>query len=355
MTMPIPPSSDAGHTGLAYQRVLPMDCRLGAGDCIAAANGMFFARLDADGQLRVYRGQCSGQQHGVLWASGSGAESGRFFAQLQADGNFCVCRGDGPAGNQGRAWSTGATAGGGQFHAVLNNDGSLCVCAGSDPAIDPLPLWSSGATDAVTSIDAIEFIDYDLGAGLVMASRPSDLYRETVSNHHSQVQARLICGSVTVSHTTGWSDELARGTAAAAAAGFKGPVPVVSGGRLVLSADAGRGYRRNAAATTDLTWGFSAPALVPPNASMMCVVTALRSAIIVPYVLYGSFTLASGCQLRGRIEGTYSGTNCHDLGVTLTTWASNPASSHTVVRPLTPMPTISGSDMPHPIRAGAFD
>jgi hypothetical protein len=345
------PAADA-RPAMVYQSVLPMNRCFGVGDRIASANGMFFAVLEADGQLRVYRGAAPGQEQGVLWASGRGGEGGRFFALVQTDGNFCIYRGDGLAANQGWLWGTQMTAEGGQFHAALNNDGSFCVCKGSDPAIAQDRVWSSGATDPVASIDMVERIDYDLSIALVVASRPAELYRETVSNQNDQVQTSMVSGSVVVSDTTAWSDELAAG--ALAPAGFKGAVPMVSSGKVVLSSETSHAFIRNGAATSGKTWGFNAPAAVPPNSVMMCLVSAIRSAIIVPYRLHGAFTLASGRQVTGSVDGTYSGSNCHDLSVTLTTYDPNPAGSYTISRPLTPMPSISGPPTPHPIGSNVF-
>ncbi len=348
------PTSNAlpGGTSMVYQRVLPMNRCLNVGDIIVAGNGMFFAALDGDGQLRVYRGAGPAQEQGVLWASGRAGDGGRFFALVQSDGNFCIYRGDGLATNEGWQWGTQMTAEGGRFHAVLNNDGSLCVCKGSDPAIAPDQLWSSGVTDPVARIDLVERIEYDLRTALVPASRPADLYRETVSNPNGQVQTSMLSGSVIVSDTIAWSDELQAG--ALAPAGFKGAVPVVSSGKVRLSSETGHGYIRNGAATTGKTWGFNAPAAVPPNSSMMCLVSAIRSTIIVSYKLYGVFTLASGHRVSGSIDGTFSGSNCHDLSVTLTTYDPNPAGTYTISRPLTPMPSISGATTEHAIDSGAF-
>jgi hypothetical protein len=339
-------------TSMVYQRVLPMNRCLNVGDRIASANGLFFAALDGDGQLRVYRGACPAQEQGVLWESGRGADGGRFFALVQSDGNFCIYRGEGLSANDGWHWGTQMTAEGGRFHAVLNNDGSLSVCKGSDPAIAPDQLWSSGATDPVASIEQVERIDYDLSTALVAASRPVDLYRETVSNPNGQVQTSMISGSVIVSDTIAWSDELLAG--ALSPAGFKGAVPVVSSGKAVLSSESGHAYIRNGAATTGKTWGFNAPAAVPPNSSMMCLVSAIRSTLIVSYTLHGVFMLASGHRVSGSVDGTYSGSNCHDLSVTLTTYDPNPAGTYTISRPLRPMPSISGATTQHAIDSGAF-
>jgi hypothetical protein len=345
-------AADSARPSMVYQRVLPMNRCLNVGDCIVSGNRMFFAILEADGQLRVYRGACPESEQGVLWASGRGGEGGRFFALVQTDGNFCIYRGGDLSTNEGWHWGTQMTAEGGQFHATMNNDGSFSVCRGSDPAIAREPVWNSGATDPVASIDAIDRIDYDLGAALQVASRPSDLYRETVSNHNDRIQTSMISGSVTVSDTTGWCDEL--GPGALAPNCFKGPVPVLSCGKVVLSGDAGHAYLRNGASTTAKIWGFNAPAAVPPNSAMMCLVAAIRSSVIVPYTLHGTFTLASGRQVSGSVDGTYSGSNYHDLSVTLTTYDPNPTGSYTISRPLTPMPSISGTTTQHPIGASTF-
>ena len=129
---------------------------------------------------------------------------------------------------------------------------------------------------------------------------------------------------------------------------------MLSCGKVVLSSDAGHAYLRNGAATTAKIWGFNAPAAVPSNSAMMCLVSAIRSSVIVPYTLHGTFTLASGRQVSGSVDGTYSGSNYHDLSVTLTTYDPNPAGSYTISRPLTPMPSISGATTQHPISASSF-
>jgi hypothetical protein len=80
----------------------------------------------------------------------------------------------------------------------------------------------------------------------------------------------------------------------------------------------------------------------------------MRSSIVVPYILRGTFTLKSGRQVEGEVRGTYSGANCHDLTVTLTTYDPQPAGSYTISRPLTPMPSISGPATPHPLSTSAW-
>ncbi|MES2151814.1 MAG: hypothetical protein V4508_18700 [Pseudomonadota bacterium] len=328
--------------------VLPMNLCLAVGQAIVSANGVFCARIDADGRLRVYRGDDAD----CLWESARSAEGGRFFALVQSDANFCIYRGEDLAHNEGWHWGTQMTAEGSLFHAHLQDDGEFCICRGAGPDDCQGTVWRSGARDPLERLLHIEAIDYQLGQARLVQSRPSDLYRETVNNPNLQVQTSMVSGSVTVSDTTGWSDSLA--LAGETVPAYRGPVPVVCGGRVQLSGDSGHAYIRNGAATTAKTWGFNAPAAVPPRSAMMCLVAAMRSAIVVPYTLRGRFTLRSGRQVEASVRGSYTGANCHDLSVTLSTYDPDPAGSYSIRRPLTPMPAIAGAAVPHPIGAAAF-
>lgn len=334
-----------GAGGALYHAVLPMNRCLSVGDYIVSANGMFFAIIEADGKLRVYRGAGLERHQGRLWESERGGDGGRFFALVQSDGNFCIYRGTSLADNQGWHWGTQYTDEGGQFFAHLQDDGNFAICKGSGAADCQGTVWSSGVTDPVVSIDEVHAIDYALGSARIVNARPADLYRETVNNANDQAQTSQISGSVTVADSVSWCDELQ--LSSPAPTGFKGPVPVVAQGRVALSAEAGHVFQRNSAASIAKTWGFNAPAAVPPQSSMMCLVTAVRSTVQAPYTLTGMFTLKSGARVHGSVSGTYTGTSSHDLSVTLTTYDPNPARSYTVSRPLQPMPSIVAPAAPH--------
>ena len=338
-----------GAGGALYHAVLPMNRCLSVGDYIVSANGMFFAVIEADGKLRVYRGSGLERHQGLLWESARGAPATRCFALVQTDGNFCIYRGTDLSHNEGWVWGTQLTADGGQFYAHLQDDGNFAICKGSCPADHGGVVWRSGVTDPVARIDEVHGIDYALGSATIIHARPSDLYRETVNNGNAHTQTSLVSSSVNVADTAAWSDLL--GIDTPAPAGYKGPVPVVSGARVTLSSDSAHCYLRNGASTTAKTWGFNAPAEVPPRSSMMCLVTAVRSSVTVPYTLRGVFTLKSGARVTGSIGGTFSGSNSHDLSVTLTTYADLPDSRHSVSRPLTPMPSIVGPAVTHPADA----
>ena len=293
--------------------VLPMNHLIHVGDTIVSENGMFYAQLSADGTFRVCRGSSLEHSFGTLWSSKRPGEGFRYFALVQTDGNFCVYRGDDLLTNEGWQWGTQITGEGGQFFAVLHDDGNFAICAGTGPDDMRGEIWSTGVTDPVVSIDEVVRIDYDLPAARILQQRASDLYRESVHNHNGEAHTSLLTGAVTVSDTAAWSDGLGQ---VAAPPPFCTAVPLMQGGRVILSADA-QPYERNNAVTTPKTWGFNAPAAVPAFSTMMCLVTATRSTICVPFVMTGLFTLASGTQVTGKVHGMYNGCNCHDLAVSL--------------------------------------
>jgi hypothetical protein len=327
-----------GAGGALYHAVLPMNRCLSVGDYIVSANGMFFAIIEADGKLRVYRGAGLERHQGRLWETERAGEGGRFFALVQSDGNFCIYRGTGLGDNAGWHWGTQYLDDGGQFYAHLRDDGNFSICKGSGPDDCLGTVWSSGVTDPVISIDEVHAIDYQLASACIVGARPTDLYRETVSNASAQPQTSQISGSVTVADSAAWCDEL--DLVHPAPGSFKGPVPVVAHGRVVLSNETGHVYQRNSAASISRTWGFNAPAAVPPHSAMMCLVAAVRSTIQVPYTLSGVFTLKSGARVHGSADGLYTGTTSHNLSVSLTTYDPDPERSVTVSRPLAPMTSI---------------
>ncbi len=335
MNHPSPTPAGAGPAAaMVYQGMLPMNRCLTPGDYIVSLNGMFTARLDAGGRLRVERGQ-AGASPAALWASDARAAGGPCFALVQSDGNFCIYQGSDLAHNQGWHWGTQMTAGGGQFHAQLRNDGEFCICAGAGLHDAGEVVWRSGATDPVIRIDAIHAIDYHLADAETGLSQPASLYRETVQNAGDQKQTSNISGSVSVGDSASWSDRLAINVGVSAS--FSGPVPVMSGRKVTMSADSGHHFLRNGGTTAARNWGFNAPAAVPPNSAMTCVVAAVRSTVIVPYTLSGSFTLASGTRVDGTVAGTFTGTNCHDLSVTLSVAEPASAAGATFNRALVPV------------------
>lgn len=98
------------------------------GQYLASPNGVYFLRLQNDGNLVVYERQ--GSQEFPLWASNT---SNRAVDQLvmQNDGNLVLY-----SPGQSALWSSG-TAGRRESFVVIQNDGNLVIYFPGDP------IWSS--------------------------------------------------------------------------------------------------------------------------------------------------------------------------------------------------------------------
>jgi len=292
---------------------LTTDQFLNTADYLSAANGLFFAIMQSDGNFCVYRGAGPGDNRGYLWGTQQLGDGGQFFAIMQGDGNFAVYKGTGPGDNRGYVWSLAKTAPGGQFFAVMQNDGNFCVYKGTGPADNRGFVWGTMATDPVEDVE-IASIEYDVAAAKTLQSGPAELYRQTVRNDTTQAQTSSINGSATVSETSGWSDSLA--VKVGVSTSFKTGVPFIAEGKVQVSVEVTNTYTWNGSTTKSKTWGFNTPVNVPPHTVIVGLVSATLSTIAMPYTLKGTFLLKSGARIPGSVTGIYTGTNSHDLTVT---------------------------------------
>lgn len=109
------------------------------GATLEANNQQFFAVMQSDGNLCVYRG--SPKNHGkYLWGSQATGDGGQFFTVIQSDGNLCTYYGS--PGNQGHwLWGTQKLADGGNFFLIMQDDGNLCVYKGTSPSDNHGFVW----------------------------------------------------------------------------------------------------------------------------------------------------------------------------------------------------------------------
>ncbi len=113
----------------AGSSVLPLNTPLTVGGTLAANNQQFFAVMQSDGSLCVYRGTPQ-NQGAYMWGSQATGGGGQFFTIVQADGNLCTYYGT--QSQQGTClWGSQALSDGGQFFLVMQDDGNLCVYKGT--------------------------------------------------------------------------------------------------------------------------------------------------------------------------------------------------------------------------------
>ncbi|RYZ81325.1 MAG: hypothetical protein EOO68_36015 [Moraxellaceae bacterium] len=287
---------------------------LSTNDYLVSNNGAFFALMQGDGNLCVYRGTPDVNK-GFLWGALSRSQpNGSYFTLMQGDGNLCVYKGTGPSNNQGFVWGAIAHSQPEQaYFAVMQDDGNLCVYKGTGPNDNHGGLWCTNAIDPVVDIE-ISTINYDLAAAKIIRTTPAELYRQTVVNQTSQPQTSSISGSQSISETSGWSDSLA--VKVGVSTSFKTGIPFVAEGKITVSVEVTNTYTWNGSTTQTKTWSFNTPVTVPANTTYVALIAATISTISVPYVMTGTLILKSGARVPGIINGIYTGSNSHDLTVT---------------------------------------
>jgi hypothetical protein len=118
---------------------LPLNTALTVGSALVASNQQFFAVMQSDGNLCVYRGFPQ-NQGAYMWGSQATGAGGQFFTIVQSDGNLCTYYGS--QSQQGAyLWGSQALSDGGQFFLVMQDDGNLCVYKGTSPSDQGAFVW----------------------------------------------------------------------------------------------------------------------------------------------------------------------------------------------------------------------
>jgi len=198
----------------------------------------------------------------------------------------------------------------------MQHDGNFVVYKGTSLNDQQGPLWASSVLDPVVDCEMISSIDYDINAAKILQSGPAELYRQIVKNETMLTQTSTINGSASVSETSGWSDTVA--IMVGVSTTFTTEIPFVAEGEVTVSAEVTNTYEWNGSTTRTKTWGFDTPVSVPPQTTMVGLVSATISTITVPYTLKGTLVLKSGTRMTGQIRGIYIGANSYDLTVTFT-------------------------------------
>ena len=286
---------------------------LATNDYLVSNNRAFFAIMQGDGNLCVYRGAGPAAQKGFLWGALNHSQpAGNYYTIMQGDGNLCVYKGT-PDARQGFVWGSLKQGQPEQaYFAILQDDGNLCVYKGT-PDNNQGFVWASMALDPVVDIE-ISAIDYDVASAKIIKTTPADLYRQSVVNNTTQTQTSSISGSESVTETSGWSDSLA--VKVGVSTSFKTGIPFIAEGKITVSLDVTNTYTWNGSTSRTKTWSFNTPVSVPANTTYVALIAATVTTISVPYTMTGTLILKSGARVPGIINGLYTGSNSHDLTVT---------------------------------------
>lgn len=306
---------------------------LATNDYLVSSNRAFFAIMQGDGNLCVYRGAGPAANKGFLWGALKQSQaSADYFTVMQGDGNLCIYKGTGPSDNQGYVWSALHESQPAQsYFAVLQDDGNLCVYKGTSPNDNQGFVWASMVTDLVVDIE-ISAIDYDVALAKIIKTTPADLYRQSVTNNTSQTQTSSISGSESVTETSGWSDALA--VKVGVSTSFKTGIPFIAEGKVTVSLDVTNTYTWNGSTSRSKTWSFNTPVSVPANTTYVALIAATVTTISVPYTMSGTLILQSGARVPGLISGLYTGSNSHDLTVTYIKQDPTTRDIHSITQPV---------------------
>ena len=126
------------------KNVLPLNTPLNVGQTLLSNNRQFFAVMQADGNLCVYKGTPE-KQGPYVWGTQATAGGGVFYTIVQSDGNLCTYRGT--TSSQGPyLWGTQALGSGGKFFLIMQDDGNLCVYKGTGTIDQGDFIWGSNPT-----------------------------------------------------------------------------------------------------------------------------------------------------------------------------------------------------------------
>lgn len=284
-----------------------------AGEYLVSENGVFFARMQYDGNFVVYRGS-SQDSVMALW-SAQKWESGskNFHARVQEDGHFVVYRGT-PENPKEAFWATGKYGDKNKYYAIMQNDGNFVVYPGIDPDNKRgAAYWASGIMDSVDKVESIISLDYDTTKSKIIDLGSAEVYKQEINNNGSSKQTTEISETVAVSVTKGWSNTF--GVKVSVEAGGEAGIPFVAKGQVKVTGEVSNAFTMSKSETTTRSFTFKNPVTIPPNTKMVCLATVRKSTLSVPYEMKATVRLKSGYTLPAVIKGDYVANDAHDLKV----------------------------------------
>jgi Clostridium epsilon toxin ETX/Bacillus mosquitocidal toxin MTX2 len=305
------------------------------GDYLQSPNQMCWGELSSDGEFTVYAGIYPNRSARIwdvpLPVTGGAGGSGQPFASvelaMQSDGNLVIYA---PAPHQHTAiWATNTVRSDSahRYVAWLADSSQLAV---GNLALSNVSYWSS-PIDQVVDFQ-ISSIDYDLANAQIVSSVPDVAWTETVTNNTGQVQNTTYTHAAQVTNTSGWSDTLTIHVGVTTA--FKAGVPIFASGQVQLSLDITNAYTWNGSVSYSTTDTITQPLSEAAHTSYAVQGIFTHTMLNVPYVMSGTFIYKNGQQALGKVHGTYTGVNAHDLSVTITEQAPSSPSLATAPKTL---------------------
>jgi hypothetical protein len=284
-----------------------------AEDYLVSENGLFYAIMQLDGNLCVYRGSGPENSYGGLWCSGTpGYGDMRYYLRMENSGKICIYRPKDPMDPDCDTpqWCSGKRGDTDNYFAYLENDGNICVYKQRDTG--NINTWCNGKTDPIKDI-AINSIDYDVQNGKIIQSAPTDLAQQNLKNDTEIEQSAMVELNESVTEISGWSDTL--GIKVGVSTTFQTGIPIIANGKITVSVEVSNSYTWNGSTSKTKAWKYSVPSKIPPKTEISCLFSVTVSTLSVPYTLKGTAILKSGAKVPIKVNGFYTGKNSHDLEV----------------------------------------
>lgn len=289
-------------------------------DYLLSAEGLYYAYMQNDGNLVIYRGNGPDDRHDVIWNSGKSDpnQGPDFYALMQEDGNLVIYKGTDPNHRkEDKAfWASGNFSDSeDKFFVILQDDGNLIIYRGTGPSDrEGDVFWSSDKYDPVVNVEAITDIKFDVDKATKQLQQGVDVYCQEIDNPTNESVSQTLKFSRIVASESSWSNSL--GESVTVTASWSGGVPDINEGKIEVSMNVTDTFEMSGSTQITNELDFEIPVVVPPQTNIVCDVTTTKYIINVPYTLKGVLVFKSGARMSGHFTGTYMGANETDFTTT---------------------------------------
>ncbi len=154
-------------------------------------------------------------------------------------------------------------------------------------------------------------LDYNVALAKLKDAKLVELDRVDHTNATSVQQSTSIAGSKTTTDTHTWT----KSGGVKVTVKTKVGIPFI--GESEVTVEGSFNYTDTETVTTTKVFSWSQPVIVPARKRVVGTVSITETKLEVPYTVVGDYVYDTGFRVAGRVNGTYQGTDGHDLQVRL--------------------------------------
>lgn len=294
------------------EAVLKNGERLFAGQFLKSNNGLFYALMQEDGNLVIYRGdlfktKSPGYEKTAVWSvwpAGQAPGGGTgYHLYMQTDGNLCIYRQEPHA----VPWCAAEAA------AYRRNDGRVLEMLDSG-RLDINRVWTSNSDEGFDQPE-LERIEYILDPPpKIISSGPPRVSLSQVAHNPDQIERQTADLEMTYTKTRSatWKNTTSLKVSASSKTTLE--VPFIGSGEISITTEISNSFEFGKTETESETVKISLKVNVPPGKSVLGKCIWRESKFNVPYraILKVKFH-GYPEKLPASIEGVYEGIGSHDV------------------------------------------